>query len=158
TGWLDRHCTRPRSLDFGPHGAALADRAIATGHRRRSGCICYCGCRVWVLPGLEGFPFGPDRSVALRMSTAVERTRTPRSLQRCALKHAEIANVAALADLPARHGSFDSAAVLMRVRAIGIRAQRHERPKLREEAFDFLWQDVPELELPDARCIDHPAT
>ena len=55
------------------------------------------------------------------------------------------------------HRLLDRAAVLVRVRAVGEAAQRHKRPKLGEEALHFLGDDVPQLELADARRIDDPA-
>src|SRR5262249_41666272 len=54
------------------------------------------------------------------------------------------------------HGLLDGAAVFVRVRTIGIGAERHIGPKFREKPFNLFRQDVPELKLPDAGSIDNP--
>src|SRR5262249_13158746 len=78
-------------------------------------------------------------------------------LRRLARKHPQIARIPLLADLPPQHGSFDGAAVFVRMRAIRVSTKRHKRPKLRKKPLDLLRQDVPELELANTRSIDYPA-
>lgn len=80
------------------------------------------------------------------------------SLHRVAGEDAEVAGVAPGADEPAGDGALDGAAVLVRVRAIGVSAQVHERVELDEEALDLACGNVPKLELPQAGRVHHPAT
>src|SRR5262245_1525003 len=73
------------------------------------------------------------------------------------LVDSELTQIAMLADLSPPHSPLDGAAVLVRVGAVRVAAQRHERPKLGEEAFDFLGQHAPRLKLPHAGRIHYPA-
>src|SRR5262249_28758973 len=55
-------------------------------------------------------------------------------------EHAEVTGIARHADLPADYGALDGATVLVRMRAVRVAAQRHERAELGEKALDFLRQ------------------
>src|SRR5260370_28007366 len=82
-------------------------------------------------PACESQPGIPRNLTYIPTQGLVDTSMVTNALAfaRFAREHAQVADVALLADLAALDGAFDGAAVFMRVSAVGIAAQVDEGPK-----------------------------